>query len=203
MRKEHLRYAKEIRDWGFVPEYEAWEMSKGASGWKVGKTGRINWEKIIGAAEQVGRAKPAELIQNLNSENASIRYWGAIGLGALENGLTKSSIMALKKALEDSSPSVRIEAANSLVRAGNSEPALSRLIEELDHKNLIVVTHAARTIELLGDLAKKAAPAMEACLKRAYAVRPPNLSPVIVLPGDQDMAMFVGFSCNAFLQKIK
>lgn len=203
MRKEHLRYAKEIRDWGFVPEYEAWEMSRMSSGWKVGKTGRINWEKIIGAAEQVGRAKPAELIQNLNSENASIRYWGAIGLGALENGLTKSSIMALKKALEDSSPSVRIEAANALVRAENSEPALSRLIEELDHKNLIVVTHAARTIELLGDLAKKAAPAMEACLKRAYAVRPPNLSPVIVLPGDQDMAMFVGFSCNAFLQKFK
>jgi len=44
---------------------------------------------------------------------------------------------------------------------------------------------------------------MEACLKRAYAVRPPDLSPVIVLPGDQDMAMFVGFSCNAFLQKFK
>ena len=39
---------------------------------------------------------------------------------------------------------------------------------------------------------------MKACLKRAYAVRPPDLSPVIVLPGDQDMAMFVGF----FLQRI-
>ena len=76
------------------------------------------------------------------------------------------------------------------------------LIEELEHKNLIVVTHAARTIELLGDRAKEALPAMKACLKRAYAVRPPDLSPVIVLPGDQDMAMFVGFSCNAFLNKV-
>ena len=66
-----------------------------------------------------------------------------------------------------------------------------------------MVTHAARTIELLGDLAKKAVPAMEACLQRAYTVRPPDLSPVIVLPGDQDMAMFVGFSCNAFLKKFK
>ena len=66
-----------------------------------------------------------------------------------------------------------------------------------------MVTHAARTVELLGEKAKGAVIAMEACLKRAYAVRPPDLSPVIVLPGDQDMAMFVGFSCNAFLQKIK
>jgi hypothetical protein len=44
---------------------------------------------------------------------------------------------------------------------------------------------------------------MKACLKRAYAVRPPDLSPVIVLPGDQDMAMFVGFSCDAFLKKFE
>jgi hypothetical protein len=203
MRKEHLRYAKEIRDWGFVPEYESWEMSKGTSGWKVARSGTINWDKIIDAAEQVGRAEPTDLIQNLKSENASIRYWGAIGLGALENGLTKSSIMALKKALEDSSPSVRIEAANALIRNGKAEPALPVLIGELDHQNLIVVTHAARTIELLGELAKKALPAMKACLKRAYAVRPPDLSPVIVLPGDQDMAMFVGFSCNAFLKKFE
>ena len=203
MRREHLRYAMEIKDWGYIPEYEAWEMSKESSGWKVGKSGRINWEKIIGAAEQVGRAKPTALIQNLKSENATIRYWGATGLGAIESKLPPTAISALKIDLEDSSPSVRIEAANALVRAGNSEPALSILIQELDHKNLIVVTHAARTIELLGDLAKKAVPAMEACLKRAYTVRPPDLSPVIVLPGDQDMAMFVGFSCNAFLKKFK
>ncbi len=203
MRREHLRYAMEIKDWGYIPEYEAWEMSKESSGWKVGKSGTINWEKIIGAAEQVGRAKPTALIQNLKSENATIRYWGATGLGSIESKLPPTAISALKMALEDSSPSVRIEAANALVRAGNSEPALSILIQELDHKNLIVVTHAARTIELLGDLAKKAVPAMEACLKRAYTVRPPDLSPVIVLPGDQDMAMFVGFSCNAFLKKFK
>ena len=90
-----------------------------------------------------------------------------------------------------------------MIKNGNSKPALAVLIEELAHKNLIVVSHAARTIELLGEKAKKALPAMGACLKQAYAVRPPDLSPVIVLPGDQDMAMFVGFSCHAFLEKIK
>jgi hypothetical protein len=203
MRREHLRYAIKIRDWGFIPEYEAWEMSKGSSGWKVGKSDRIEWEKIIEAAEKVGQAKPADLIQNVKSEDASIRYWGVMGLGAHEHALTKASMIALEKALEDSSPSVRIEAANALIRNRNPQPALAVLIHELEHKNLIVVTHAARTIELLGEKAKKALPAMKACLKRAYAVRPPDLSPVIVLPGDQDMAMFVGFSCDAFLKKFE
>ena len=203
MRSEQLRYSLEIRDWGYIPEYEAWEMSKGSSGWMVGKASKVTWGKIIDAAELVGRAKESKFVTNLKSENETIRYWATIGLGAYEKKLSGDSLSALEKALKDSSPSVRIEAANALIRNGNTESAIAVLIEELEHKNLIVVAHAARTIELLGEKAKKALPAMKACLKQAYAVRPPDLSPVIVLPGDQDMAMFVGFSCNAFLQKVK
>ena len=202
MQNEHLRYSLEIRDWGYIPEYEAWEMSKGSSGWKVGKSNKVAWGKIIDAAELVGRAKESEFVTNLKSEEQTIRYWATIGLGAYEKKLSNDSLYALEKALEDTSVSVRIEAANALIRNGNPDTAITLLIEELEHKNLIVVTHAARTIELLGDRAKEALPAMKACLKRAYAVRPPDLSPVIVLPGDQDMAMFVGFSCNAFLNKV-
>ena len=86
---------------------------------------------------------------------------------------------------------------------GEITTALPILIKELEHKNLIVVTHAARTIELLGSKAKAAVPAMQACLKRAHKIRPPDLSPVIVLPGDEDMAMFVGFSCQAFLDNVQ
>ena len=203
MRNEHLRYSLDIRDWGYIPEYEAWEMSKATSGWKVGKSNKVAWSKIIDAAELVGRAKESKFVTNLKAEDKTIRYWATIGLGAYKKKLSSDSLSALKEALQDSSASVRIEAANALIRNGHEEAAIAVLIKELEHKNLIVVTHAARTIELLGNRAKKALPAMEACLKRAYAVRPPDLSPVIVLPGDQDMAMFVGFSCNAFLQKVK
>ena len=203
MRNEHLRYALEIRDWGYIPEYEAWESSKDSSGWEVGKSKDVSWKKIIEAADLVGRAKETKFITNLKSQNDTIRYWATIGLGAFKKPLSNNSLSFLEIALNDSSPSVRIEAANALIRNGKPKPALSILKKELEHKNLIVVAHAARTVELLGEKAKGAVIAMEACLKRAYAVRPPDLSPVIVLPGDQDMAMFVGFSCNAFLQKIK
>ena len=111
--------------------------------------------------------------------------------------------MSLNTERPFSSPSVRIEAANALAKHGYIAAALPILISELEHENLIVVTHAARTLELLGPLAEEAIPAMRACLKRAHKIRPPDLSPVIVLPGDQDMAMFVGFSCQAFLDQFK
>ena len=200
MRKAHQNHALKIRDWGYVPEYEAWEISKQSSGWEIGQSEAINWMEIIQAAEMVGRAKEAKLVKNLKSKNETVRYWATIGLAAMNKSPSKESLHALTGMLKDSSPSVRIEAANILIRNNRTQPALSTLISELEHTNLIVVTHAARTIELLGDKAKKAVPAMRECLKRAYAVRPPDLSPVIVLPGDQDMAMFVGFSCNAFLK---
>ncbi|MBT7649414.1 MAG: sulfatase-like hydrolase/transferase [Opitutae bacterium] len=197
------QHLNQTRDLGFLPEYEAWKLFENSSGWDVGKSGKIDLQGIRKAASQVGLVGESILIANLKSSNELVRYWGAIGLCAQKEELEKDAIKALNRALNDPSPSVRIEVANTLLLRGKSEPALSVLIKELNHKNLIVVTHAARTIELLGKKAKKATKAMQECLERAHKIRPPDLSPVIVLPGDQDMAMFVGFSCQAFLNKIK
>ena len=197
------QHLNQTRDLGFLPEYEAWKLFEHSSGWDVGKSEKIDLQAIRKAASQVGMIGESILITNLKSPNELIRYWGAIGLCAHKEELGKDAKKALNSALNDPSPSVRIEAANTLLLREKSDTALSVLIRELNHKNLIVVTHAARTIELLGKKAKKARKPMEECLIRAHKIRPPDLSPVIVLPGDQDMAMFVGFSCNAFLKKFK
>ena len=197
------QHLNQTRDLGFLPEFEAWKLFENSSGLDVGKSGKIDLQAIRKAASQVGMGEETSLIANLTSANELIRYWGAIGLCAQKQELGKDAIKSLNSALNDPSPSVRIEAANTLLLRGKPDPALSILIKELNHKNLIVVTHAARTIELLGKKAKKATKAMQECLARAHKIRPPDLSPVIVLPGDQDMAMFVGFSCQAFLNKIK
>lgn len=77
------------------------------------------------------------------------------------------------------------------------------MIKDLAHENLIIVTHAARTIELLGDTARAAKTPMAAALIRAEKIRPPNTPATIVLPGDKDLAMFVAFSCRAFLKGLK
>ena len=109
----------------------------------------------------------------------------------------------LHKALTDSSPAVRIEAANTLAHHGDLEAAIQALIKDLQHENLIIVTHAARTIELLGPKAMIAKAPMTAALKRAETIRPPDTPATVVLPGDRDLAMFVTFSCRAFLNQLE
>lgn len=201
MRRRLHGHLIDSRDLGFLPEFEAWMKFGNSSGWEVGRSGKIDFGAILQAAYAVGISDEAKLLGLLQSNNESVRYWGAIGLAASKKKTGKKAILALFKTLHDSSPSVRIEGANALARIGKIEAALPILIEELEHENLIVVTHAARTIELLGKEAKKALPAMQECLARANEIRPPDLSPVVVLPGDQDMAMFVAFSCQAFIEK--
>ena len=203
LRKEQSKHAGKTHDLGYLPEYEAWQAFEGSSGWDVGQSGKIDLKPVRKAASGVGSASEKALLANLQSQNELVRYWGAVGFAAHKGKLSEKAGLALRKALKDTSPSVRIEAANALALKGETTPSLPLLIKELEHKNLIVVTHAARTIELLGSKAKDAVPAMQACLKRAHKIRPPDLSPVIVLPGDEDMAMFVGFSCQAFLDKMQ
>lgn len=203
LRKKLNQHLIESRDLGFLPEYEAWKLFENSSGWEVGKSGNPDLQIILRAASKVGMSGEKEFLKKLESKDMLVRYWGVIGLNSITQTIGAKSKKALRKALKDSSPSVRIEAANILMKIGEVKHALPVLIQELEHENLIVVTHAARTIELLGKKAIDAKGAMQKCLKRAYKIRPPDLSPVVVLPGDQDMAMFVGFSCNAFLNRLK
>ena len=124
-------------------------------------------------------------------------------MAALEEEPSAKALKKLKASLKDSSAAVRIEAANALAAHGDVKTALPVLLKDLAHENLIIVTHAARTIELLGKEAASAAPHMRKALVRAEKIRPPDLSPVIVLPGDKDLAMFVAFSCQAFLDRLE
>ena len=202
LRNKLDQHLKESKDLGFIPEYEAWKLFEKSSGWDVGKSGTVNLEIIRNAASKVGMSGENELLEALNSKNMHVRYWGTLAFNSINSKIGTKAKDALLKTLKDTSPSVRIEAANILMKIGEINRALPVLIKELEHENLIVVTHAARTIELLGKKAIDAKEAMQKCLKRAYKIRPPDLSPVIVLPGDQDMAMFVGFSCNAFLNNL-
>lgn len=108
----------------------------------------------------------------------------------------------LRRKISDPSPAARIEIANALATHGDIPNALPALIDSTQHENLIVVTHAARIIELLGKKAKSAKYAIEEALKRADKIRPPDTPATVVLPGDKDLAMFVSFSCRAFLNRL-
>jgi len=202
LRTAHQKHIRKTMDLGFLPESVAWQMFSNKTGWELGQGGKVKMGGIQKAAAEVGIADETAFTKNLGSKNASIRYWGAMGLAHLDS-ISDATQEVLHKKLKDPSPAVRIEAANTLAHHGDPKPAVQALIKDLTHENLIIVTHAARTIELLGIKAQAAKTPMEKALVRAEKIRPPDLSPVIVLPGDKDLAMFVAFSCRAFLTKLE
>ena len=136
---------------------------------------------------------------NLAHSDPGVRYWGAVGFSAAPS-LSDKAIDALSDTLDDAFPNARIEAANTLARHGKLEKSIPVLAEALGDEDLIAVQRAARAIELLGENAIEALPAVQACDDRMKSIRPPGTSPVVVDP-EKDQAMFVGFSTEAFLAR--
>ena len=81
LRAEHVRHITATADLGFLPESEAWELFSKQTGWELGQAGRVPLAGIHQAAAQVGVASERVFLKNLDSDNPTIRYWGAIGLG--------------------------------------------------------------------------------------------------------------------------
>ena len=122
----------------------------------------------------------------LSHADASVRYWGAVGLTAQKT----PQVEPLRTALEDNAPFVRVEVATALAKAGDLARALTVLRRELDGDDLDVALHASRAIELMGVKAKAAKPAMIRALERSTDK-----------PGDRHMML--RFSTQAFLDELK
>jgi arylsulfatase A-like enzyme len=199
MRQQLFDHIRDSKDLGFVPEALAWDISGGTTQWEMARSGgSYDQQALVAAAAAVGQGKQGDFISHLNHANAGVRYWGAVGLSGMES-LSPDAVEALVSALSDEAANVRIEAANALARHGHTEKSIPVLAAALEGKNLAAVQHAARTIELLGNKAKAALPAMKACDKRMKVIRPPGTSPIVVDP-EKDKAMFVIFSTEAFIK---
>lgn len=200
MRKQLQKNLRESRDLGFLPEALAWKLSEGTTPYELARaSGDYRQSRLTKAASQVGRAPEKALLANLTHDDPGVRYWGAVGFSAAKS-LSPKAIDSLTDALGDDIPNVRIEAANALARHGRLGKSISALADALEEANLAAVQHAARTIELLGEKALAALPAVAACDARMKTIRPPGTSPVIV-DTEKDKAMFVGFSTEAFLKR--
>jgi len=195
-----LAHMEEIRDLGFWPESLAWDLQKDGPLMEQAQAGKLEFHRLEKAAAAVGLAAEDELALNLGDEHPAVRYWGAVGFSARPE-ISDLAREALERALEDGAAAVRIEAANALVLHGRPEQALPVLAKALADEHLTAVLHAARSVELLGERAAALLPEMQAVVTRCDEIRPPDLSPVVVLSGDRDMAMFVAFSARAFLKR--
>jgi arylsulfatase A-like enzyme len=180
----------EIRDVGFLTEHQQAARTRGKA--------PLDWarqpdaypqDRILAAADLVGRAEALDQqITLLQDADSAVRYWALVGLRA-QGPRAAAARAAIAKALDDSSATVRIEAADVLTSLGDGRRPLEVLLAELRGSDAYAAVHAARTLELLGERARPAAAAMRDMLDAAKR-----------RGGDSDL--YLQFALQAALEKL-
>lgn len=192
MRAELRRWQLATRDAGFLTEPQmSARIGDKDTPWAVAHDEtRYPLARLLDAADAVGRDEAAPRQREwLRDADDGVRYWAAVGLHARAQ-LAEADREALRAALRDTSPVVRIEAAAALGAHGETEAALAVLTAALRDDSREVALHAARALELLGPAAKPARPAMQSRLAIAHEAE---------AHGDH-LSMFIRFSLETALQ---
>ena len=110
----------------------------------------------------------SDLIKLIHDSDASVRYWGAIGLTSFGQQLKAGDggrsgvINALAPLLEDKSAAPRIAAAAGLGKLGQADKALPALVAAMGDPQEAVRIQAVSAIESLGPSAAPAAATLAA-----------------------------------------
>lgn len=192
MRRAMREWLLTTRDAGFLTEPQVWKRIS-ATGTPFGMAqddAKYPLSRLLDAAELVGRLEAVpQQTKLLRDADDGVRYWAAVGLHAAGKA-AEPARAAVRRALKDSSAVVRIEAAAALVELGEATEPLRLLEKELRSTQSDVALHAARALQLLGDRAKPAWPAMREVCERAR--REENTV--------GDAAMYLRFSLESALQ---
>jgi len=153
------KWAIKHKSTDFMHEAEYMNLSMGSSPYEFAHSEKYQIERLVAAAEMVGRAGLEESKALLKDENPGVRYWGLIAIQALGDEAAKVTV-DLKKLLYDESPTVQITTAKTLCDLGECKEALSVLGKNLQDERPWVALYAARSAELIGAKAKPLVPIM-------------------------------------------
>ena len=155
MRQQLRDWMAQTKDTELLPEAEMHIRSTGSTPYEMARDPRKYAQaRVLATAELVGegpRILPA-LTDLLQDEDSAVRYWAAVALAALGPEAAPAAD-ALKKVLDDPCPDVRFTAAGVLCRLGPCDEALAVLGQGLHDPREVVVLHAARTVQTLGEKA--------------------------------------------------
>ncbi len=155
LRKENIRFVKETRDAGFIPEGMMVKMAEGTTIYEMKEDKNFPIEKIIETAEMATmkeESKLPELIKQLDSDIPAVRYWAATACAILPEK-AKSAMPRLKELMQDEYGDVRVAACEALCKMGYKKPALLQLVKEFD-SDYGVRLRAINTLDALEDDAK-------------------------------------------------
>jgi uncharacterized sulfatase len=165
MRGALAEWVHRTHDTGFLPECEMLSRSNGSTPYDMGHDpSKYDCGGIYAAATLATSLKTDDLpqiIKMLASRDSGIRYWGALGILSQGKPAVAASHDKLVAALQDSSPIVRVTAAEALGKYGNHTDitrALDVLLQSVAPENDAYLSTAAwNTLDHLGDNARPAA----------------------------------------------
>lgn len=172
LRKEHLRWVKDSKDIGLVPEpIIAEKVKQYGSEYAVLRQGNaeeyMNSISEAAAAASSGKSALPKLLKAIAHSDSAIRYWGATGIGnigpELEGDAKIESLM--QGMLKDKSSTVRTAAARALCRIKKPKSALPVLINELTTGAQWERLHAAIALDEIDEMARPVAEQMKEGLK--------------------------------------
>ncbi|WP_206609906.1 sulfatase family protein [Maribellus luteus] len=124
MRKAETDWMREVRDVGVIPETEYADFAGEGAIYDYMRSDACPFEQLFDAA-QAATSYTTDIdvfVQNMQSENAAIRYWGVVGL-LIHRDEAISVLDAIKNAANDESGAVATIAAETLFRIGQKEEA--------------------------------------------------------------------------------
>jgi len=185
MRDALSKWQNEIGDVGLIPEAEI-EILEQDAGSRFAilqsTTKNSSTEKRlallvdIATSASEGPAGIPKLLDALQNEDASIRYWAATGIGNIGPAAT-STLKRVVESLNDPSPSVRIAAARAVAKLGSPEEALPVLEAELQSDHQWGRLAAAIVLDEMDEEARPALPSLQQALlnqPNKYIVRVAN-----------------------------
>lgn len=154
MRSRLNEWVLETRDTGFLQEGEMMLRAEGSTVYEmVNDPDQYDLPRIKAAAELVGdRSVPVSMLTELlNDRDSGVRYWAAEALLARVHDDAWMAMESLREALEDSSPSVQIKAAETLCMLQECREGLNLLADYLDDDRDWLALQAAISVRQLGN----------------------------------------------------
>jgi len=148
MRGEELKWKREIRDVGLIPEDEYAYYAGAGSMYDYMRSDECPFDELIQAAELATLGGPEHLntfLEYLKNDHSGIRYWGATGLLILKDE-ARPAIPVLLEASYDRAGSVATLAAETLYGLGEKEEAIKAYINIL--KDTVVYNFVDRNFTL-------------------------------------------------------
>jgi uncharacterized sulfatase len=182
LRTVHRQWMKDILDLGLLPEADLRTRFGGQPEYEAVRrdSKAYPFDRIAIVADLANRMDPAvqpTLVELLKDADPAVRYWAAVGIGALveatRGGKPPEDFAETPKALTDASSTVRVAAADALCRRGNYDTTLPVLRQGLQDKNEWVRLAAANVLDRINGHARPALAEIEQARKDSnqYVVR--------------------------------